>query len=82
MTVAWVVGIVLVLDGQWFAAGWFMAKFILVIALTIMHGLLGHWTVEFSHDRNRHSQKFFRIVNEIPTLLMIVIVVLATVKPF
>ncbi|MBI2713254.1 MAG: protoporphyrinogen oxidase HemJ [Rhizobiales bacterium] len=79
---AWVVGIVLAFEGQWFASGWFIAKFILVIALTIMHGLLGHWTTEFSYDRNRHSQKFFRIVNEIPTVLMIVIVILATVKPF
>jgi putative membrane protein len=82
MIVAWVIGIVLVFEGQWFASGWFVAKFILVIGLTIVHGLLGHWTTEFSHDRNRHDQKFFRIVNEIPTVLMIVIVVLATVKPF
>jgi putative membrane protein len=79
---AWVIGIALAFEGQWFASGWFIAKFILVIALTIMHGLLGHWTTEFSYDRNRHSQKFFRIVNEIPTALMIVIVILATVKPF
>jgi protoporphyrinogen IX oxidase len=82
MTVAWVLGIVLVFEGQWFVSGWFIAKFILVIALTIMHGLLGYWTTEFSYDRNRHPQKFFRIVNEIPTVLMIAIVVLATVKPF
>ena len=82
MIVAWVLGIVLAFEGQWFASGWFIAKFILVIALTIVHGLLGHWTTEFGYDRNRHPQKFFRIVNEIPTVLMIVIVVLATVKPF
>ncbi len=82
MILAWVIGIVLVFEGQWFASGWFVAKFILVIALTIVHGLLGHWTTEFSYDRNRHPQKFFRIVNEIPTVLMIVIVILATVKPF
>ena len=82
MIVAWVIGIVLVFEGQWFASSWFVAKFILVIALTIVHGLLGHWTTEFSHDRNRHPQKFFRIVNEIPTVLMIAIVLLATVKPF
>ena len=82
MIVAWVVGIVLVFEGQWFASGWFIAKFILVIAMTLVHGLLGHWVTEFNYDRNRHPQKFFRIVNEIPTVLMIVIVVLATVKPF
>ena len=82
MIVAWVIGIVLVFEGQWFASGWFVTKFILVIALTMVHGLLGHWTSEFSYDRNRHPQKFFRIVNEIPTVLMIAIVILATVKPF
>src|SRR5512140_1440479 len=71
MIVAWVAGIVLVFEGQWFATGWFIAKFVLVIAMTIVHGLLGHWTTEFSYDRNRHPQKFFRIVNEIPTALMI-----------
>lgn len=82
MTVTWVVGIVLVLQGQWLAAGWFHVKLVLVIAMTIMHGLLGHWANEFAFDRNRHSQKFFRLVNEIPTVLLIVIVILATVKPF
>ena len=80
--VAWLAGIALVLLGQWFAAGWFIAKFVLVIAMTIMHGLLGHWQQAFSVDRNRHSAKFYRSVNEIPTVLMIVIVLLATVKPF
>ena len=82
MIVAWVIGIVLAFEGQWFASGWFIAKLILAIAMTVVHGLLGHWTTEFSYDRNRHPQKFFRIVNEIPTVLMIAIVVLATVKPF
>ncbi|MBI3703133.1 MAG: protoporphyrinogen oxidase HemJ [Rhizobiales bacterium] len=82
MIVAWVIGIALVFEGQWFASGWFIAKFILAIALTFVHGLLGHWTSQFAYDRNRHPQKFFRIVNEIPTVLMIVIVILATVKPF
>jgi putative membrane protein len=82
MIVAWVIGIVLAFDGQWFASGWFVTKLILVIAMTVVHGLLGHWTTEFAYDRNRHPQKFFRIVNEIPTALMIAIVILATVKPF
>ena len=82
MIVAWVIGIVLMFKGQWFASGWLIAKFVLVVVLTVMHGLLGHWTTEFRYDRNRHEAKFFRIVNEIPTLLMIAIVVLAVVKPF
>ena len=82
MTVAWLVGVVLAFEGQWFASGWFITKLVLVIAMTFLHGLLGHWATEFAYDRNRHPQKFFRIVNEIPTVLMIAIVLLATVKPF
>jgi protoporphyrinogen IX oxidase len=82
MTVAWMVGVVLAIEGRWFASGWFIAKLVLVVAMTFLHGLLGHWMSEFAFDRNRHPQKFFRIVNEIPTALMIAIVALATVKPF
>jgi len=82
MIASWLLGIFLVLEAQAFTASWFHAKFALVVALTIMHGLLSHWVGEFSFDRNWHTQKFFRIVNEIPTILMIAIVLLATVKPF
>lgn len=82
MTVTWVIGLVLVLQGQWFGAGWFQVKFVLVVAMTIMHGLFAHWVNEFRFDRNTRSQKFYRIINEIPTILMIAIVILATVKPF
>lgn len=82
MTVTWIAGIVLVFLGQWVGAGWFHAKFIAVIAMTILHGLFAHWVNEFRYDRNRHTQKFYRIINEIPTVLVIIIVVLATIKPF
>ena len=47
-----------------------------------VHGFLVRWVKDFAADRNRHSQKFYRIINEIPTVLMIAIVILATVKPF
>jgi protoporphyrinogen IX oxidase len=50
--------------------------------MTIIHGLFAHWVNEFRYDRNLHGQQFFRILNEIPTVLLIVVVVLATVKPF
>src|SRR5579875_2342367 len=69
MIVTWLAGIVLVLEGRWIGAGWFHVKFALVLAMTIVHGLLGHWMQEFSFDRNRHSQKFYRIANEIPTAI-------------
>ena len=82
MIATWIFGILLVLQGGWLAAGWFHVKLALVLVLTVMHGLMSHWQADFAHDRNHHTQKFFRIANEIPTLLMIVIVILAVVKPF
>jgi protoporphyrinogen IX oxidase len=82
MIASWLFGIILVFRGGWLAAGWLHVKLVLVLAMTVMHGLLSHWTHEFAFDRNRRSQKFYRIANEIPTILLIAIVILATVKPF
>ena len=82
MMATWIIGIVLLLQGQWLGAGWFHGKIVAVLAMTIFHGLFAHWVNEFRLDRNRHSEKFYRIINEIPTVLLIVIVILATVKPF
>jgi len=82
MIVTWIAGIVLMLQGQWLAAGWFQVKFAAVFIMTVLHGLFTHWVNEFQYDRNDHSQKFYRVINEIPTGLLIIIVILATVKPF
>jgi putative membrane protein len=82
LAVTWLVGIVLVLQGGWLAATWLHIKLALVLAMTIMDGYLRLWAADFAYDRNRHTEKFFRIVNEIPTVLMIAIVLLVTVKPF
>jgi putative membrane protein len=82
MGATWIFGIGLVLLGHWYIAGWFQLKFVLVLAMTVMHGLMSAWANDFRHDRNTKKQKFFRIANEIPTLLMIAIVILAAVKPF
>ena len=82
MMVTWIVGIVLLMQGQWIGAGWLNAKLVAVVVMTVLHGLFAHWVNEFRFDRNRHSQKFYRIIKEVPTALLIVIVVLAAVKPF
>ena len=82
MLVTWIVGIVLLLEGQWLGAGWFHVKFVAVLAMTVLHGLFARWVNEFRTDRNKHSQTFYRIINEIPTALLIVIVILVVVKPF
>lgn len=81
MIATWLLGIYLVLQGQFLAATWFHIKLVLVLAMTVMHGLFSHWARDFAHDRNPRSAKFYRIANEIPTLLLIAIVILATVKP-
>jgi len=82
MIVTWLVGIVLLFQGQWIGAGWFHAKFVAVVLMTLLHGLFAHWVNEFSFDRNRHSAKFFRVINEVPTILLILIVILVVAKPF
>ena len=82
MILTWLLGITLVIQGQYLAASWFHLKIVLVALMTVTHGLFSHWARDFAHDRNPHSAKFYRIANEIPTLLLIVIVILATVKPF
>ena len=82
MTIAWLLGAWLAWNGGWFTAPWFQAKLALVIAMSGLHGYLVRFVRQFAEDKNQHSQKFYRIVNEIPTVLMILIVILATVKPF
>jgi len=82
MGVTWILGIVLVLQGQWLGAGWFHAKIALVVVMSIVHGLFSHWANDFAHDRNPRSPKFYRIANEIPTVILIAIVILVVVKPF
>jgi putative membrane protein len=82
MIATWAFGIVLVIQGSWLAAGWFHAKLALVLGMSLIHGLFSRWARDFAFDRNRRSEKFYRVANEIPTVLLIVIVILATVKPF
>ncbi len=62
--------------------GWIWAKLGLVAILLAYHALLARWRQDFAAGRNRHSPRFFRIVNELPTVVLIGIVVLVVVKPF
>jgi putative membrane protein len=82
MIAAWVFGLGLAYEGGWYAAHWLQAKIVLVLGLTVIHGLLVRWVRDFAADRNRKSQRFYRIINEIPAVLMIGIVILVVVKPF
>ena len=82
MIATWALGLTLGFMGHWFDSGWLPAKIALVLALTALHGLCARWVRAFAADSNRHSQKFYRIINEVPTILMIAIVLLVVVKPF
>lgn len=82
MIVAWVLGLWLMWRGNWLASGWMHGKLALVIAMSAMHGYLSAAQRAFAEDRNAKPARHWRIVNEVPTLLMIGIVVLVVVKPF
>jgi putative membrane protein len=62
--------------------GWIWAKLALVVLLTVFHGLLERWRRGFAARRYSHTARFYRIINELPTLAMIAIVILVAVKPF
>jgi len=62
--------------------GWLLAKLAMVLLLTLSHHVLALWRKDFAADRNQRPARTFRIANEVPTLLMIVIVILVIVKPF
>jgi putative membrane protein len=82
MIATWVLGLWLAWSGGLFAARWLEAKLVLVLAMSGVHGMLSRYVKDFAADRNRKSQKFYRIINEVPTVLMILIVILAVVKPW
>ena len=84
MIASWILGLVLAFSGviDWKADGWFHAKLALVILLSAFHGACAKWTKDFALDRNTHDARFYRIMNEVPTLLMIGIVILVIVRPF
>jgi putative membrane protein len=84
MLASWTFGLWLAFSGviDWSKDGWFHAKLFLVLLLSAYHGLLAKWTKDFALERNTHSARFYRIANEVPTLLMILIVILVVVRPF
>ena len=82
MIVTWVLGLVLIWQGGWWKAGWLHGKLALVLILSGLHGIYVRRLKEFATDRNIRPARYYRILNEVPTLLMIGMVVLEIVKPF
>ena len=82
MGVVWVTGPLLAWQLGMTHDRWLWAKFALVVILTGYHHALGAWRKDFAADRNARAQRFYRLANEVPTLLMVGIVILVVVKPF
>lgn len=82
MLASWFFGLWLAFLANVWTEPWFLAKLALVLALSAYHGAAARSVRHFAHDRNSHSARFYRIANEIPTVILIAIVVLAVVKPF
>jgi protoporphyrinogen IX oxidase len=84
MIATWVFGILLGLTPgviDW-SAGWWHVKLAAVILLSGFHGAASRWRRDFLEDRNTRPQRFYRIANEVPTVLMVIIVVMVIVRPF
>jgi putative membrane protein len=82
MIVTWLSGLYLAWAAHLFSAAWLHGKLLLVLLLSGAHGFFSRWVRDFAADRNTRSQRFYRIINEVPTVLMIGIVILVIVKPF
>ena len=83
MLLSWLFGVLLIhsLGFSVFSELWMQVKSTLVIILTFYHFLLGKYLVEFAMDNNTKSSKYFRIINEVPTIILIVVVFLVIFKP-
>ena len=81
MIVTWIAGGLLVYLQNQYMDGWFHVKLLLVVAMSAFHGALSKWRKEFATDTNTRSERFYRLANEVPTLLMVLIVILVVVKP-
>lgn len=82
LIVSWLTGLWLAYSAGYFTAGWLHGKLLLVVLMTGVHGYLAAERKRLAAGTSTKSSKFFRIVNEVPTVLLIGIVVLVVVKPF
>ena len=82
MAASWIFGLWLAVATVASSDGWFYGKVFLVILMSAVHMVMARWRKDFEQEKNTRSAKYFRIANEVPTLLMVAIVVLVVVKPF
>ncbi|MGH6961040.1 MAG: protoporphyrinogen oxidase HemJ [Dongiaceae bacterium] len=85
MGAAYIFGILVLLTPEMidnWRSGWFHAKVGLIVALTIYHHALARWRKGFATDANKRPPRFYRLMNEVPTAILVAIVILVVVKPF
>ena len=82
MIAVWILGPLLAWLTGAYLDTWLHIKFVLVILLSGVHGFLVSCWRAFQNDANKRSERFYRIINEVPAVLMVFIVILAVVKPF
>jgi putative membrane protein len=82
MIAVWILGPLLAWLTGAYLDTWMQIKFVLVIAMSGMHGLYVRSWRAFAEDRNTHSARFYKIINEVPAVLMVLIVILVKVQPF
>jgi putative membrane protein len=85
MVLTLIFGILMLNEYAWAAystAGWLHAKLTLIVLLCVYHLWCGKWLFAFKHNRNTHSHVYFRWMNEVPVLFLVIIIILATIKPF
>lgn len=84
MMAAWILGLLMLyanpglIQGQ----GWMHVKLLFVLLMSAVHGIYAGDVKKFARDENQKSEKYYRIINEIPAVFMIVIVILAVIEPF
>ena len=83
MGATWIFGLALSFgQDSWHAGGWFYIKCSAVLVLSGFHGYLSKWRKLFERDQNPHPERYFRLMNEVPTILMMIIVFMVFLKPF
>lgn len=82
LILVWFFGVLLVLEMGVLFEGWFLAKAAVVLFLTIFHMVMARWRKDFVAGLRNKEEKFYRVINEIPSLCIILIVLLVVLKPF
>ena len=67
---------------DWSGDVWIYVKLALIVLMLGLHGMMARWRRDFARDQNRHSERFYRFMNEAPAVVMVAIVVFVVVKPF